>query len=544
MAKTSFKPSRMVKKNHPSLGAWLTNAGKSVGVAAMDVITDTLPATAEMATSAAEFVQNFKSNITNLSSQKESIASAMDLAYWKDLAKTAKNNTISDLKSGKLYHSMNDIYDENFGDDFDLDFGDDFDMGDDDDYDVDFNSEDGTTSVKTRHTKDGDTDVNQVNVKVDVGNDSKVAKMVESQTMAAVDYHREDIMATKESTTAIVTSISQSMGGLSGLMSSIDSNVASMTTMVTTISQGTSVQMKYYEDSMGIFNTISGLLTEIKQATSSNLMGAGQEQKEYTDVLDLFSGNGALDVSGYMNLVKKQFGSAVDRNFMLMTVKNMFSDKDQIKAFVAHPISNMINSFVKQVIPATLRETATAFDNTLRETLVSGLFQVRGLAESDNPILQFLGETFGITNKLKQNIDRANYKRGKVDWDGQSHKTLNEVIPYYLRKITSALTGEREVGFDYNAGVFKNVKTMRDEYQEDDNRRLTSGFSSIKGDFKDFINKGGFVFSNTKGEKDVTDTMDKFLRTLVTSGRSIRRRKNENTGEYSFIDDVADIISS
>ena len=87
MPKSSFKPSKVVKKNLPSLGAWLTNAGKSVGVAAMDVITETLPATAEMTKSAAEFVQNFKSNITDLSSQKESIASAMDLTYVKRYTK-------------------------------------------------------------------------------------------------------------------------------------------------------------------------------------------------------------------------------------------------------------------------------------------------------------------------------------------------------------------------------------------------------------------------------------------------------------------------
>ena len=542
MPKTSFKPSRVVKKNLPSLGAWLTNAGKSIGVATMDVITETMPATAEMATSAAEFVQNFKSNFSDLKSQGGGLANALDLTYYKDLANMAKNNTLQDLKSGNLYHSANDIYDSDFGDDFDLDFGDDFDMGGDDDYDVDFNSEDGTTSVKTRHTQDGDTDINQVNVKVDVGNKSSLIKATETQTKAAVDYYGASIETTKQSTNAIIGTLTKTNEAIGGLLGSIDSNVSSLTTMVTTISQGTSVQMKYYEDSMSVFNNILTELTAIKQATTQNLMGAGQEQKEYTDVLDLFNG-GSIDLSGYMNLVKKQFGSAVDRNFMLMSVKNILSDKDALKMAFAHPISNMVTSLVKQVLPAFMREAATEFDNTLRETMVSGLYQIHGLANSDNPILQFIGETFGINNKLKTNIDRANYKRGKVDWDGQSHKTLNEVIPYYLRKIASALTGEREVGFDYMTGTFKTVKSMRDEYEEDDNRRLTSGFSSIKSDFNDFIKNGGFVFSNTQGEKAAAEAMNKLLRSLVTGDTPIRRRKNKDTGEYSFLQDIADVVS-
>ena len=50
-----------------------------------------------------------KANLLYGDEEELSQLTPMDLAYWKDLAKTAKNNTIEDLKSGKLYHSMNDI---------------------------------------------------------------------------------------------------------------------------------------------------------------------------------------------------------------------------------------------------------------------------------------------------------------------------------------------------------------------------------------------------------------------------------------------------
>ena len=42
--------------------------------------------------------------------------------------------------------------------------------------------------------------------------------------------------------------------------------------------------------------------------------------------------------------------------------------------------------------------------------------------------------------------------KGAISWDGISKKTLVDVIPTYLRRIESAITGAGERVFNYSTG--------------------------------------------------------------------------------------------
>ena len=79
-----FKPASVLKyvKPNASVGTWLTNAGKSIGVSAMDVIRDTLPATFENIENAAELVQDFRQEVTDMRAVEGRISNALDLSYW------------------------------------------------------------------------------------------------------------------------------------------------------------------------------------------------------------------------------------------------------------------------------------------------------------------------------------------------------------------------------------------------------------------------------------------------------------------------------
>ena len=136
--KKTFNKSEVSKIKLPSVGAWLTNTGKSIGMATMDIIEDVLPATSELAGTVGEYGQTIKDLFKQVRNAKPSEGGMV--SKYIDIGKEAINNTKADLKSGKLYHSMNDVYNEMNGDEFgDIDFGDDFDDDfSDDDYDAEF----------------------------------------------------------------------------------------------------------------------------------------------------------------------------------------------------------------------------------------------------------------------------------------------------------------------------------------------------------------------------------------------------------------------
>ena len=551
--KKTFNKSEVSKIKLPSVGAWLTNAGKSIGMATMDIIEDVLPATSELAGTAGEYGQTIKDLFKQVRNAKPSEGGMV--SKYIDIGKEAINNTKADLKSGKLYHSMNDVYNEMNGDEFgDIDFGDDFDDDfSDDDYDAEFESEDGSTTVRTKHADENGVDVNNVQVNVDIDKTNKIASSVQSQTKIATEVGNTQIKAIDKLSASNLTVMSNMSQLLSGYLGSIDSHVTTMVDVVSTMSQHSSVALRYYEDSMTQFKTISEAATIIKDTlVNGNAAGPANAPKEYQDVLDIFNSNGTLDLSAYMNLVKKQFGSAIDSNIFTSQIKFMLSDPDQIRAMIAHPLSNMVSGLVKGLMKKTLTEAASQFDNTLSEFATAALTNIAGIGGDGGflPGLDIIGKTFGINNKLKENVDKSNYRTGKVDWTGQDKKTLNEVIPFYLRKIYATLSGSREIAFDYTRGIFDTVENMTKDKERQNRKDLIGGLSSdVTSGFKEFLNNN-VAFTNSKSMQVAVDAMDNMLEKLVRGTYVIRKDENDSfrksIKEISGVTDTAllDLMSA
>ena len=523
-SKLQFKP-----------GAWLTNVGKSVGQSVFDVLQDVMPATAEIASNSGEYVMNFKDHMQELKAKRQQIKQSMEKNVYLDIGREALTNAIKDAKAGKFYTSPS----EDMADDFDMDFGDDWDVGDDGDFS--FASEDGNTKVRT-HTRNGNNvEINDVSVHVDIGEDSPMVSAINKQSEVTTQVGQHAAELSKVNTTTLVRELSEFNEKSSGYLSSIDSNIATITSTVPTVmSQHAALSAKYYEDSMGIFNTISKNLQEMRDSmlNASSINGdVSYADGKYDDVLDIFSANGIINLKDYGQLVAKQFDSALDRNLITSTIKNFVTDTDSLRSIVSHPLNLLTESLLKKVIPETLRQSANEFDSMLQEAAVSGLYRVRGLSRSNNPILQILGETFGIGNKLKSDVDKSNYNRGKVDWNGESHKTLNEVIPFYLRKIAAGVTGTAEMVFDYQNGVFVKGSDAKEEYIRSDENKLLGDLKGVLSDFKEYIGEnnegtGGLVFTEERQRKKVEDTFRNMLLKMVRQDGTTAYLKNGKFDNY------------
>ena len=542
-----FKPSNVTKTKFPNPGAWLTNAGKSLGVAAFDVITkDMFPATADIASSAVDLVKTMQEDFKDLKSQQSKIDSAMNLSFYKDLINTSVKNTIDDVKSGKLYHSAEEVVAEN--DDFDFggfdDDSFDFDDSFEDDFDADFESEGGQTKVRTTRKKGKNVEINDIDVHVDIGDDSAFMKASENETRVAVEMNEMTLDALKKSTNIVTTNMYKNNGMLSSILGSIDSNVSSITTAVGTIAQGTAVAEKYYSDSMGVFNNILEAITAIKNVTVGNPVEDAIKQSEYKDALDMFSGSGFLDLNEYKTLVTKQLNSALRSNMFTSPIIGVLEDKDSLKNILSHPVNFLVEKVVHQIIPEAVREAGKSLDDTLSKFATTGLFQL-GTYSNDidaNPILKTLGSIFGIRNKMDASVDKANYKRGKVDWDGESRKTLIEVIPFYLRKIAAGVTGQREVGFDYEKGVFRTIKDMVDDYTEGDKRYLLREHNSTIGDLTSYITSQ-YKLTNDKQKKEIKKVAEGFFTKLIRSPQRMEKRMDDS-GNYTFAKSIANVMGT
>ena len=538
--KENFKKAKVSKVKLPSTGAWLTKAGKSVGLAAFDVLKEMMPATADTVSSASDAVSELRDELMNMKTQGASSDNviAQTLYSGKETITNATKSILADLKEGNLYKSPG----SDMGDDFDMS---DFDIGDDSDYDTSFQSEDGSTQVTTsKANQDGGNDVTKVNVNVNIGEDSPMVNAVKNQTRVATDSAKAQLEYTKLNDSNMMKSFISLKSLLRGNLGSIDSNLGNISTGITTIAQASSVSLKYYDDSMEVMNSINQNLAFIKEYMTQPKTMTGGVYGDNPDVLDMFTASGGLDFSAYLKTVKNQASMAMDNNIILSTVKSFFENKDMIAQM--SPVSIATEAVVKKLVPGILKQAAESFDRTLGESAISFLYRLRGIGNnSDNPLIQFLGDTFGIDNRYKDRVDKSNYNRGKVDWNGQSHKTLNEVIPYYLRQISSSLSGRDEKVFDYDRGIFRDLQDVVAEYKEMDKSITLDGFTGVLDDFRDYMDNINVQFSDTNIEEAVNKSMERFLTTLVKNNSGgMMKLTDTGDGTMSFLDSVSRVLGT
>ncbi|WP_171567752.1 hypothetical protein, partial [Brevibacillus sp. MCWH] len=123
-------------------------------------------------------------------------------------------------------------------------------------------------------------------------------------------------------------------------------------------------------------------------------------------------------------------------------------------------------------------------------------------------------------------------------FDGETKKAIVEVIPTYLRKILSSLSGKEEIAFDYKEGVFKTVRQMKKEFDDNKKRTALSAFSDEINEIKNLSKS--FMFANVEDRRKFSDGIEKFFLKLAESDKLINPRPYKD--KYGFtVDELSDL---
>jgi hypothetical protein len=515
-----FRKSKITTSKGVTPGMWLTNAGRSLGMSAFDVISEVLPATSEFAKVSKESVSDLRKTVLTANRDKSQLKSAFDTNDLVKVGNAIFKNSLEDLKTGNFYNKKrNDDYNKE-NDPF-ADFNmEDFDMGEDDD-NFDFEASDGDATAKLTRASKGKTEVTNISMVNNLGEDSPLVQATNNHTKVTLQSTKHLSDLSTHNSKLINLTVSKLGSQLNSQLATMNDNVSVISSTVTsTLSEHASLSAKYYDDSMTVYNSI---LDELKAIRSSNAKGSGStapDSREYDDVLSLFS-NGIMNPKDYGKLVKKQFGQYTDGNFLLSSIKFAASQTDSLMASAMSPLKVIPKMLIGKFIPEFTKAAAKSFDDQLKETMAAGLVQIRGLSKSSNPLLSALGEIFGIKNN-KTYIDKGNYEKGPVAWDGISYKTLNDVIPTYLRQIAAAVTHTEEKVFDYKKGEYRSLKDVQKDFNDDEQRSILSSQSEALYDFKDYMDK--LVFNSKQQQEELFKTFEKYLVSLGSdpSGRNFR----------------------
>ena len=478
---------------------WTRNVLKSMGFTAADIVKDLMPNTSEFvrqSVSSVDMVKDMRSNMTTRQSFGKQFKNIPQIREIGNALNTIKN----DIKSGNLAGSQ--------------DFNDDLDFGIDSDFFVD----DGDSGVEFI-----DDNSNQ-NTKPIIVDTLPVAKMINASTEATVNT----MVAVADQQMAVETekmmfSYKATDSILSGL-STMNDNLA---TLVKFNAESTAkyhaASLKFYEESIKL----------MEKAYKNN------DKNPFDEFMDddAFDANGNLNMKGYLNHIKKNISDMKDSSMAGMVVDN-FLDPDILKMMLSNPTKGVMNLVGKKLIPNMIQTSLKAVDESFSALLPAVIARINTFENDDSELLKNIYKVLGVKEKVNYDIKLDKYEKGAISWDGESKKALVEVIPTYLRRIESALTGEKERMFDYDKGNFIDVDRAGKRYEQKLREKETSGYLDTKLKLRDNALKASGDYGTVE---NFMNDLEKYLSKMTKKGSLIRpfKTKNKKTGE--IIDELDDL---
>lgn len=461
---------------------YLSNVGKSIAYSTVDQVKEMNPALTSFASTNAEVLRTTYDAVTHLKQTvKKTKGDFLESDYGK-IAVKAKNNLFEDLKTGKFYNrermeKTDQTTLDNMGEDFDLEF--EF---------LDDNKDDSEMST------------------------NDMMDLVAEKSSNAVGT------AVARSAEYIVTANSQMNKSLyeqnKAIFSGIHSDISVMNDNLGKLITYTNGPLQtHIENSTTFYQTT----TQLDQERNSILKEMLELQKEYytvktpnksgsrTSISDIIDSEGMLDISALMEHLKKRSKSKSGGMFDLVKSMMEFGAMDSL---VASPMQFVTDAIAKKMIPNLLQESMKSFNESL-----SGLFTsaVAKLNQSgyENPIANFLKELLGFDGSAKKSIDVSNYYKGATPFDGVTKKAITEVIPTYLSKILTAVSGESETRYNYETGKFVSVKSIKNYIRDLESDASLSAGMDIYSDMQDLAKNIRFK------DKKQKDQFDKDLKAIL-----------------------------
>lgn len=427
---------------------YIKNVGKSIGYASVSVFKEKNPVFADFAETNGELMVDMYKSVKDLKKNIKRLPEKIMESEYGQFGKTYLENLMDDLKTGKFYNKeREDEYmssaADSFSDGLDMDVFDDFGDGDSD---LDISSLDDDT-ISSNEMMDI------------VGEKSSTA--VSTAVARSAEYI---VQANAQSSKAMTRNMNAIYGGIHTGMSTINQNISKI--------------LEFSNENMNLHfensKTFYGEMTRMNQEQTQYLKEISETLKvmneppktsdnKRTNYSDLISSEGNLDLANYGKHIKKNIMDNTGLGMIVDAIK-MAESAGGLKTFAASPLQFVVDGIVNSVIPKTLEKSMENLNKSLSGMMGNLLMTIKQKSEdidAGGGIWTWLNDILGIDTERRTSINPGQYEKGKVPFDGITRKAIIEVIPTYLSKILSALTGNKRDTFDYDKGQFTTLESLQ-----------------------------------------------------------------------------------
>ena len=496
--------------------SYLSNVLKSIKYATIDTVAEMNPVIVEQYNDNKDFI---KETIDEIKEKTKS--SGDNTSYVKDSIKSAYKNLKQDLKSGEFYNKTRIEQEENkamekafgisFDFDMDIDMGDAFNESDDFNFDDTFgdeNSEDEISSSGSSGTNDPFT---AKVMAVAMGQTTSAIKKSNSKTASAIgglmvetSKFNADVVAA--STERLLTGVSVAGGIIHNDLAAINTNLGKVvdftdSALRTHIENSTT----FYETQKQQMQEQTEILKEIRDMQAA-MYKPKNRSNDKISISDLFGSEGSINLRSYKDYLKQNGRSADDGMIGMITQYMPLLASSVIGSPLSIPLKIMVN----KIIPKTLEDTFKSLNDTIAGAISTSLVNLTQAQKGNNGgFFQWLGNLLGLKVPTLD-INLSKYDKGPTPWTGKDHKALTEVIPTWLSKIYSGITGKGEQRFNYDSGKFENISDIKKIKDKEYRNAVARANQSINEELNKNLNK--IRFSNDEDRKAIIDAIEKIQR--------------------------------
>lgn len=486
---------------------WAANIGKSISYSAIDKVKEMNPALSAFVENNSELAESAYKSIKNLKTSNLSIKQLKN-GDLSSSVKSFRKNLWDDIKTGKLYNkekqnkaSMEMFNDMGFGD-LDLDFG------DDEDFNFDFNDDNDEISTSS-----------MIDI---VGEKSTMA--IASTMAKSADYVTE---SARENTRILYDQQNALFGAIHSGMSNINQNIINLV-------EYQKQSQTHYDNSKTFFETTNALDKERNEILREML----NLQKEiYKPEKKNYRGNERITFSDIMmggapDL--KKWGQAIKQNFknteigMMIDMMSAFGGvKGATREYTNNP-GKVISDFIVNTL-FNSKELENAFKDINKSFTGAFASAIMKINKSKNSFTGDIGsmiaQILGIDTSRKTTMSTSGYEKGRIPFDGITKKSIVEVIPTYLSKIYTAISGDPETRYDYDSGKFVKARDIYRQY-----KNTTKDYSRYAAyDIMDYFRSYDKSFKSEKDRKRYEVDIEALLEYMyknqeIITKKNVKRR--------------------
>lgn len=431
---------------------------------------------------------------------------AMGTDSFKELQRFAKN-ALDDLKTGNLYDPNRDRSEIGMQiDDMLSEFGG-FDMtGFDENGDW---SGDETTDPSV-----------EADIKIAEVQEENASKRT-AATIDAIGASTSAIVNTQNanSQTSLRMSMKQHSQHMNAMQNMITSQNATFELINKSITAQLDITREAHNQIMGEFTEIKSLLTEIRDGVLPK-----QDKKEYRAQDEVFGVNGELNIKNYVKSVMKNIDDyyGIRSNVSMMT--GGMDLKTMLQTVSDNPLQLITDVLVANLVPKNVKRQMTNTNKNLGSFFPAMLQKLgqrgkRFESGESNSILDMLAGFFGVTPRSRTSIDTEQENPLRtVPFTAKTSRAIEEVIPMWLSKIYSAVSGSPLMVYNYTTGKLEKASKVISASEHDARdlvgRMGESGYETIQ-------RAGMYNFRTSKEKEDFQKYVYQYLQKQGEDGAFI-----------------------